>query len=243
LQHFRESPSNFLLGSDPFTGEALWKTQDEHDEINPYKGLPDKAYIRALMNIYQNERIILVEKSRQMIVSTLTCAYIAWECLFIPGRLWLISKTKESDAIALIRDKIRGPWRRLPDWLKESCPASLGPQNEVTFSQSGSRILGVTENVARSSGRGMTASGFFLDEAAFQDQCRDIWGAVMPMAKKLIAVTTPSLLPGGIFLAKKFEEAESGLLLPEYMDEVNNVRLLRRNSERPEGGVESGGGQ
>lgn len=228
LEHFSKRPVNFLLGSDPFTGEPIWKTQDEHDEKSPYKGLPNKAYIRSMFDIYQNERIILVEKSRQMIVSTLTCAYIAWECLFVPGRLWLISKTKESDAIALIRDKIRGPWSRLPDWLKQKCPASLGPQNEVSFSQSGSRILGVTENVARSSGRGMTASGFFLDEAAFQDQCREIWAAVMPMAKKLIAVTTPSLLPGGIFLAKKFEEAESGLLVPHYMKAVKDERKKRK---------------
>ena len=221
LLHLSKHPSNFLLGTDPFSGEPYWKTQDEHDEVNPYKGLPELAYIRTMFDIYKRERIILVEKSRQMIISTLTCAYIAWECLFIPGRLWLISKTKESDAIALIRDKIRGPWRRLPGWLREACPASLGPQHEVVFSQSGSRILGVTENVARSSGRGMTASGFFLDEAAYQDQCREIWAAVMPMAKKLIAVTTPSLLPGGIFLAKKFEECQDGELLKAYMETVN----------------------
>lgn len=221
LKHYSLTPANFLLGTDPFTGEPIWKTQDEHDELNPYKGFPDKEYIRSMLEIYQNERIILVEKSRQMIVSTLTCAYIAWECLFIPGRLWLISKTKESDAIALIRDKIRGPWSRMPEWLKEKMPMSRGPQHEVVCSSSGSRILGVTENVARSSGRGMTASGFFLDEAAFQDQCRDIWGAVMPMAKKLIAVTTPSLLPGGIFLAKKFEEAQGGELLNRYMEKIN----------------------
>jgi hypothetical protein len=74
----------------------------------------------------------------------------------------------------------------------------------------------------------MTASGFFLDEAAFQDQCREIWAAVMPMAKKLIAVTTPSLLPGGIFLAKKFEEAESGLLVPHYMKAVKDERKKRK---------------
>lgn len=228
LEHFSKKPENFLMGNCPFTGEPIWKTQDEHDDENPYKGLPHKEYIKALLNVYNNERIIIVEKSRQMIVSTLTCGYIAWESIFKNGRLWLISKTKEMDAIALMRDKIRGPFSRMPDWLQKECPMSKTPQNEILCNKSGSRILGVTENVANSSGRGMTASGFFLDEAAFQDSCRDIWASVMPMAKKLIAVTTPSLLPGGIFLAKKFEDAEGGDLLPEYMNQVRKQTKKKR---------------
>lgn len=208
---------DFLLGKCPFSGEPVWKTQDEHDEEDPYKGLPDKAYIRNMLDIYQNERIVVCEKSRQMIVSTLTCAYIAWETLFVQGRLWLISKTKEMDAVALMRDKIRGPHSRLPAWSRKYLPMSKAPAKEIVCSGSGSRILAVTENVARSSGRGMTASGFFLDEAAFQDQCRDIWSAVMPMAKKLIAVTTPSLLPGGIFIKQKLDDASDGKLQKQYM--------------------------
>jgi hypothetical protein len=224
------------MGTDPFSEEPIWKTQDEHDEVNPYKGLPKKDYIYSMLDIYQGERIIIVEKSRQMIVSTLTCAYIAWECLFVPGRLWLISKTKEKDAIALMRDKIRGPWSRMSEWLKARCKMSLTPANEVVMSSAGSRILGVTENVARSSGRGMTASGFFLDEAAFQDQARDIWAAVMPMAKKLIAVTTPSLLPGGIFLKDKFDESEGGSLLERYMIGGEGHVNINRDLEGPSKG-------
>ena len=216
-KHFSMKPANFLLGVDPFSQEPMWKTQDEHDEENPYKGFPKADYIEKMFEIYFNERIILVEKSRQMIVSTLTCAFIAWECLFRRGRLWMVSKTKEKDAIALMRDKIRGPWSRTPAWFQERNPMSKAPAAEIVCSLGGSRILGVTENVARSSGRGMTASGFFLDEAGFQDQCRDIFAAVMPMAKKLIAVTTPSLLPGGIFLKQKFDEAGNGEMLSKYM--------------------------
>ena len=129
----------------------------------------------------------------------------------------MISKKKELDAVALLRDKIRGPWTRMPQWLKEAWPISMTPREEVTCHRTGSHILGVTENVANASGRGSTASGFLLDEAAFQDGSRDIWAAVMPMSKKLFAITTPSLSPGGVFIKAKLDEAEEGKLLLAYM--------------------------
>jgi hypothetical protein len=195
----------------------MWRTQDEHDEENPYKGLPDKQYIRNTLDVYDNEDVVLIEKSRQMMVSTFTCGYVGHHTLFKRGRLWLISKTKEKDAVALMRDKIRGPWSRTPKWFQEAMPMSKTPAEEIFMPESGSRIMGVTQNVASSSGRGVTASGVFVDEAAFQDMLRDIWAAIIPMARKLIAVTTPSLDPGGVFLKTKFDRATNGTLLLEYM--------------------------
>ena len=45
------------------------KTLDEQDKENPYKPLPDWSYFEAVYQLWQEEEIIYIEKSRTMMMS------------------------------------------------------------------------------------------------------------------------------------------------------------------------------
>src|SRR5688572_11143635 len=84
----------FLTAKD-VDGTPLIITQDEQDEDHPHKGFPtDKPYLKALGEelMAPLPQIKLVDKSRQMMVSTLCVLLIYWVIMFHKGRLCFISK-------------------------------------------------------------------------------------------------------------------------------------------------------
>ena len=208
-------PWEFVTGRDPETSRPLVYTRDESSE-DGYREFPTKEYLRQFYRVLHAEDRVFVEKSRQMIVSTAVCLYIMWDCLYHPARRWLISRSKEADAIELLRDKIRSPYSRLPVWFKELHPLSMAPQAEARATITDSYIQAVTENVANRTARGGTATGFFLDEAAFQAQAREVYQAASPMSQRIVVVSTPSLELGGQFMRGKIEEAQRGTLQTQY---------------------------
>jgi hypothetical protein len=135
---------------------------------------------------------------------------ILHESMAVDARRWLISRTIEKDAMELIRDKIRAPWSLSPEWFKAAVPISEAPMGLVHVENTDSYVQAVSENVANRSARGGTASGFLLDEAAFQDQSRDIITAAAPMTSRILMISTPSLRPGGRFMHKKIVASRQG---------------------------------
>ncbi len=190
LEYWAKHPWNWLSGTD-FDGTPLIRTADEKDEERPIKPYPtDKPYLKRLVQILVDERLVMVDKSRQMIVSTTCLLVIDWYCRFRDARRWLVSKHKEGESVELIKDKIRRVHERLPKWVQEALPQSKTPAIRVDYPGTGSYIRAVAQNVAQSEARGGTASGMLIDEAARQDQFGDIMAASLPMAGKIWAVTT-----------------------------------------------------
>jgi len=62
-------------------------TLDEHDSKNPIKKFPDKEYIWDLVDLFLNERLLLVEKSRQMLCTWVMVACHLWWVMFELQRL------------------------------------------------------------------------------------------------------------------------------------------------------------
>ena len=74
-------------------------TLDEHDKINPIKKLPmDKEYIKDMATLFLNERLLIIEKSRQMLVTWIGMAYCLWMAMFHPGQRIAVQSKKEGDA-------------------------------------------------------------------------------------------------------------------------------------------------
>jgi hypothetical protein len=140
-------------------------------------------------DLFGLEKIILVDKSRQMMVSTLCALLLLHHVLFRRGRRCFISKQKEELAVMLMNDKIRGPYERMPAWVKELFPVK-GPANTFHVVTTESSITAVAQNAAVSEFRGNTASIILIDEAAFQEYFPDMLRAAERMAWKLWAVTT-----------------------------------------------------
>lgn len=201
-------PWNFLTGRDPETGLMIYQTKDERDPITPYKKFPEYwEYLYHYVDLLLVKRLIIVEKSRQMYVTTATLGYIMWDCLFTDARRWLISKITEDDAVELLRDKIRYPYSQLPDWFRKLYPADPTPANRMFFEGTSSYIRAVAENAAIGDMRGGTASGVLVDEAAFQREFPKIWMAGMPMAAKIVAISTPEIgNPGARFMKRLIDQ-------------------------------------
>lgn len=232
VEAMRDDPWEFLTAVDPVTGKVMIHTRDERSDEG-FRPWPNREYLKKLARALvadmnepelQIAEITYLEKSRQMIVSTLCCLLILRETIFEPARRWLISRTKEDDAVELIRDKIRAPYSQLPLWFRRMFPITTQPQRLVKALGTDSYIGAVTQNVAFRAARGGTATGFLVDEGAYQDFCRDIMVAAPPMCRRIWVVSTPSLLVGGRFMYEKIAQATN----------VPPIRELSQSIELPE---------
>lgn len=202
LKEWSANPYEFLIATDT-DGTPIYWTKDEGDEENPYKPFPDKPYLRALANdLFQKEKITLVDKSRQMMVSTICCALGLHQTLFRKGRKFMVSKQKEDQSWMLLQDKVVGPYERMPNWLKELFPLEI-KKNHLYCKTTDSLIFGVGQNAAASEFRGNQASIMLIDEAAFQEQFPEMMRAAKSMASRIWAVTTSNSGNPGAELFKK----------------------------------------
>jgi hypothetical protein len=213
IQIWEKDPWDFLTGKDE-DGTPIYWTKDERDRIHPVKPFPGdllylKVYISILADVYED--FVLADKSRQMYLSTGTLGYMVWESIFLPGRRWLLSKSTEDESKEMIKDKIRFPISMLPAWLRNWADVSEEPEARVDFRRQRSYILGVAQNVADREARGGTASGILIDEAAFQDKFQAMVAAALPMAAKIIGITTPNAR------ATAFREYMDDHVIADYM--------------------------
>lgn len=193
--HWAQAPWNYLTGKDIDGRPIIWTT-DERDDVNPVKPFPeDKEYLKWTTDQLwdKDNRIVFIDKARQMYVSTLCCLIIDWYCTFFEDREVVVSRVKEESAIKLINDKIRKTHERKPQWLKDAVQMAPTPERVITYGCSGSTVTAVAQNFAHSDSRGITGSLIMVDEAAYQDYFPQIYQAVLPMSNRLWAVTTAHL--------------------------------------------------
>lgn len=181
----------FLTGKD-VDGAPLIVTQDELDEVHPHKPFPtDKPHLKALSDeLFGPQQVTLVDKSRQMMVSTLCVLLLYWTILFHRGRLCFISKQTQDLAEVLLRDKMRGVHLRTPDWFQDVMRLTMEPKDGAEALYTGSRVQCVAQNAAVRAFKGNTASIILIDEAAVQEYFADMLQAAKPMAKRIWAITT-----------------------------------------------------
>lgn len=189
LREWSRDPWDFLTGRDT-DGRQIIYTKDEGDADHPYKPFPAKQHLyRLTRDLFSDERVVLVDKSRQMMVSTLCCLLILHHILFRRGRAVFISKQKKELAEMLMLDKIVGPYERLPVWVKDALPLEI-TKAQVVATLTDSRCTAVAQNAAVGEFRGNRASIVLVDEAAFQEYFREMIGAAKEMCDRLWAVTT-----------------------------------------------------
>ena len=193
LREWSRDPWDFLTGRDT-DGRALVWTKDEGDAEHPYKAFPSKPHLfRLTRDLWRDEeKVVLVDKSRQMMVSTLCCLFLLWLILFRKGRNCYISKQSRELAVELMADKIIGPYERLPEWMRLTFPLEITKQ-VVRATRTDSRITAVAQNAAVGAFRGNRASVVLVDEAAFQEYFPQMIGAAKEMCDRLWAITTANM--------------------------------------------------
>ena len=174
-----KDPSYFLKTyariSHPMYGLILFNTFDYQDE---------------LLKDFNDYRFNIINKGRQLGISTLTAGYIVWMMLFHRDKSILVMATKFETAGNLVR-KVKSIMKNLPDWIRI---AEISTDNRTSFELSnGSTIKAAS--TSGDAGRSEALSLLVLDEAAHIDGLEDLWTGLYPTLStggRCIAISTPN---------------------------------------------------
>jgi len=165
-------------------------TLDVHDPKNITKPFPKKKYIMELCKIWTNNNLLLVPKSRQMMMSWFFTTVYLWEAQFNEGKLTFFQSKKADDADDLIK-RAKTVYDNEPSFLKRFYSGGkfyklhINPSNggksiycKIQFPEIKSEIRGIPEggDVIRMH----TASGILSDEMAFQPAAKSAYTGAKP---------------------------------------------------------------
>ena len=181
-----------LVESDPyfFVTAFAW-TLDPESKAAPVKMFPTKAYLRWIFKRFINERIIVIAKSRKMMMTWSAVAYALWMAMTKVGRhIFFVSK-KHDDSAELV-SRANFIWQRLPqDFVSWYGEAEFKVSGFLKFLRNSSVIQGVSQE--SDALRQYSASLIVWDEVAFQDKASDVYAALRPTLQiggQLIAIST-----------------------------------------------------
>lgn len=196
--------------NDPYYFLTNWAfTLDVHDREQSIKPFPDKTYIKVLVDIWLKHKLLLVPKSRQMMMSWLFTTLYLWDTQFYHGKLTFFQSKKADDADDLVK-RAKFVWDHEPNFLKRYYlegkfhnlnvnPQHNGQhtQNKMTFPEINSEIRGIPEggDVIRMH----TASGILADEMAFQPEAKSAYTAAKPTISSKGRFTGVSTAEDGTF--------------------------------------------
>ena len=176
---------------------------------HPGKGLiPFKTYdFQAdLVEDLALHRFIVVLKARQLGISTITAAYVAWLVLFHRDKNVLIVATKLATAANLVK-KVKTILKNLPPWLKIAS-FSVDNKNSIELTN-GSQVK--ASSTSGDAGRSEALSLLVIDEAAHIDGLDELWTGLYPTIStggRCIAISTPNGV--GDWFHETYVGAESG---------------------------------
>ena len=160
---------------------------------HPMRGLiPFKTYDfqTDLISDFNDNRFTVILKARQLGISTITAAYVAWMMMFHRDKNVLVIATKFGTAANLVK-KVKSIHRHLPEWLKI---ASIAIDNRTSFElTNGSQIK--ASSTSSDAGRSEALSLLVIDEAAHVDGLEELWTGLYPTLStggRCIALSTPN---------------------------------------------------
>ena len=156
----------------------VW-TNDEHDKENPFKRFPDKEHAKIICDLWYKEKLLLVPKSRQLLMTWLFAACYLWDTQFHQGRLNFFQSKKEEDADRVVL-RAWFIYEHQPDWIMAMFPA-VYTFCHIKFPKANSEIWGVPQGGDQI--RSHTSSGILSDEMAFQTEAEDSYTGALPTIK------------------------------------------------------------
>jgi len=160
---------------------------------HPLDGLiPFKTYdFQAdLLHDFNDYRFNIILKARQLGISTIVAAYVAWMMIYHRDKNILVMATKFSTATNLVR-KVKHMIKNLPEWINI---AQVTIDNRASFELSnGSQIK--ASSTSGDAGRSEALSLLVVDEAAHVEGLDDLWAGLYPALStggRCIALSTPN---------------------------------------------------
>ena len=158
-----------------------------------------------VLRLFQKNNYNIVNKSRQLGISTLCSAYALWLMLFHKDKNVLCIATKQETAKNMVT-KVRFAYNNLPAWLR----VKADEDNKLSLRLSnGSQIKAV--GATSDAGRSEAVSLLLLDEAAFIEGIDEIFASAqqtLATGGQCIAISTP--YGTGNWFHRSFIGAEQG---------------------------------
>jgi len=191
---------SFSISKEDIVKEILKSGKDPAYFINnyvkishPLRGLvPFKTYDfqTALLHDFNDYRFNVVLKARQLGISTITAAYVAWMMLFHRDKNVLVIATKFGTAANIVK-KVKAIHKHLPEWIKIS---DILIDNRTSFElTNGSQIK--ASSTSADAGRSEALSLLVIDEAAHVEGLDGLWTGLYPTLStggRCIALSTPN---------------------------------------------------
>jgi hypothetical protein len=178
----REATSDTYLWVTEYT-----KTYNEHwqEEGRPssYEPFPRDEYFRDLFELFDLERVVWIEKSRDLMISWACVAYFTRHAMVVPRRGVLFQTQKKDKVIQLI-DYAKCLYEQQEDWLKSAFPLSkpmrAQPADSLTFAHGGyiSGLPGGADQI-----RSFHPWGYLNDESSFQADAGECYNEALSVVK------------------------------------------------------------
>ena len=157
-----------------------------------------------VLRLLQRNDYSIINKSRQLGISTLTSAFSLWMMLFEQDKNILVLATTQATAKNMVT-KVRFAYDNLPTWMQ----LPVLEHNRLSLRlKNGSQIKAVS--AATDSARSEAVSLLVIDEAAFIDRIEDIFTAAqqtLATGGRCIALSTPNGV--GNWFHKQFVRAQN----------------------------------
>jgi hypothetical protein len=183
--------NNYVRISHPKRGLIKFKTFKYQDDC---------------LDAFQKERRIIVNKSRQLGLSTAAAAYALWLAIFRREKTILVVATKLEVAKNFVR-KVKTMYGALPEWI---VMPSLVEDNKVSISFSNGSVIKAIP-CSPDAGRSEALSLLIVDECAHIEGIDEMWLGMIPtMATggSVIMISSPSGV--GTLFHKIWIEAQKG---------------------------------
>ena len=172
-------------------------SQDERDVEEPFKpfiGLQeepqDYRYFKELTQLWLNELLLIVPKSRQLRITWLFCHLYLWDVLTNTGRLNGM-QTKNEEAANKLIGRVEVIIQNLPPGLRPLYKRTFDPPKIRILNPKNPKVilseiwgLPQGENV----GRSHTFSNYLIDEAWLQDDLEETYCSARPASVRLTMV-------------------------------------------------------
>jgi hypothetical protein len=163
------------------------KTYNEHwqeeGRETPYEPFPREEYFRYLFQLFDMERIVWIEKSRDLMVSWACVAYLTRHAMVVPRRGVLFQTQKEAKVIQLI-DYAKCLYDEQDDRLKAAFPLTKPMRSQsatcLRFAHGG-YILGVPGGADQI--RSYHPWGYLNDESSFQADAGECYNEALSAVK------------------------------------------------------------
>jgi hypothetical protein len=138
----------------------------------PFTLWPGQIEVAETLSV---ERLVVALKARQLGMTWLVLCYILWKMIMFPAFTALVFSRREVEAIYLLSNsRLRGIYKRLPDWLKVR--QIVSDSSHVWQLSNGSIVYGFPT----SAGDSYTAGFAFVDEADLVPDLDNLMTAVKP---------------------------------------------------------------